>query len=164
MRITSSAFKSGGQIPIEYTGAGHDASPPLAWTDLPGGCKSLALVCEDPDAPKSVELGHSFIHWVIYNLPPMTRSLSEALAPHEHLDQPLRADQGKNSFGKVGYSGPMPPEGRGPHRYHFVLHALDAELGIGPGATYEEFMHAAKPHILKSTRLTGIFERKKRAA
>src|SRR5438105_2930693 len=116
MRIESSAFSEGGQIPRSYTCDGEDISPQLSWSGVPEGARSLGLICDDPDAP-----GKTWVHWVIFNLPPGTRELPEGV--------PARAGvsgggaQGTNDFRKVGYGGPCPPGGS--HRYIFKLYALD---------------------------------------
>jgi Raf kinase inhibitor-like YbhB/YbcL family protein len=149
--LRSSAFQSGGAIPRQHTCDGADQSPPLSWSDLPAGTKSLALIVEDPDAP-----GGNFVHWVLFNLPPAPSELPRA-APHQSiLDNDAR--QGRNDFRRVGYGGPCPP--RGPaHRYFFRLYALDAPLELTPGATASELRAAAQDHILGKTELMGTFGR-----
>src|SRR5260221_9747546 len=99
LQITSTVFSEVQTIPQKYTCSGSDISPPLAWTQPPPGTKSIALICEDPDAP-----GGTFTHWVMYNMPSTDVVLSENIAGTEILDDGRK--QGKNSFGKIGYSGP----------------------------------------------------------
>ena len=139
------AFGPGEPIPKEHTADGRDASPPLRWDDAPRGTKSLALVCEDPDAPRG-----TFTHWVMWNLPAEARELGGA--------PPAGGAQGKNDFGKVGYGGPAPPPGK-PHRYVFKLMALDRPLDLKPGAAKQDLLAAAKGHELGEARLTGKYAR-----
>ena len=107
LRVSSSAFSEGSPIPAKYTCDGEDISPPIKWDGAPPGTKSLALICDDPDAPAG-----TWVHWVLYNLPPNSTSLSENTPILETL--PNGAAQGRNSFEKIGYGGPVPP-GVKPH-------------------------------------------------
>src|SRR5438874_11965395 len=122
--LTSTAFQEGQSIPKEYTGDGRNVSPPLQWSDPPTGTRSLALVCEDPDAPRG-----TFTHWAIFNLPAESRELSAGVPAEPAL--PNGTAQATNDFGKVGYGGPSPPPGK-PHRYVFKLYALDRPLDVQP--------------------------------
>jgi Raf kinase inhibitor-like YbhB/YbcL family protein len=148
--LTSLAFLDGEPIPRRYTCDGEDVSPPLAWSGVPPGTKSLALVCDDPDAP----LG-TWTHWVLYGLPPEADHLPGHLPTHGLLEDGTR--QGLNDFGNVGYGGPCPP--RGTHRYVFALYALDAEPPRAPGATVTALRTAVEGHVLASARLTGTYGR-----
>jgi Raf kinase inhibitor-like YbhB/YbcL family protein len=127
LKINSTAFREGETIPKQYTGDGKDLSPPLQWGVPPDGTRSLALICDDPDAPRG-----TWVHWVLFNLPSDVRALDEGVPPKETLANGTR--QGKNDFGKVGYGGPAPPRGK-PHRYFFKLYALDTVLDLQAGAT-----------------------------
>src|SRR6516165_8657122 len=127
IELTSKAFQPGAAIPKQYTGDGADRSPPLGWSDPPPGTKSLALICDDPDAPRG-----TWVHWVLFNLPAQTRELDEGVPTTETL--PTGAKQGKNDFGNIGYGGPAPPKGKG-HRYFFKLYALGVAVDLAPGAT-----------------------------
>lgn len=149
--LTSPAFQSGGTIPEGYTCKGQDLSPPLEWTGVPAGTQSLALLCEDPDAP-----GGLFVHWVLYNLPATMDSLAEGVPPLPSLANGAR--QGKNGFGRVGYDGPCPPPGS-THRYFFRLYALDTVLDLPPEATREQLLKAMEGHILAWGELMGRFGR-----
>jgi len=149
--LTSSAFTEGGAIPSVYTCEGKDLSPPLAWTDPPAGTNSLALISDDPDAP-----GKTWVHWVLYNLPPSTRRLPEAFPSDE--ERPDGARQGTTDFGRVGYGGPCPPSGT--HRYFFKLYALDAMLPLAPGATKPQLEAAMKGHLLAEAQLMGTYRKK----
>ena len=153
MKLSSSAFASGGAIPVKYTCEGENSSPPLAWSGVPQGTKSIALVCDDPDAP-----GGTWVHWVLYDLPPTTNELTEKLAPTPSL--PNSGKQGTNSFEKIGYGGPCPPPGKG-HHYLFKLYALDSTIALKPGATKVELLGAMEHHVLGEGRLVGTYQRKK---
>ncbi len=150
MKITSAAFQDGGLIPQKYTCDGEDVSPPLAWTDPPRETQSIALIADDPDAPRG-----TWVHWVIYDLPPDARELSEGVPPAETL--PNGAKQGRNDFGKIGYGGPCPP--RGTHRYFFKLYALDRKLGLPAGKTKQELLEAMRGHVLTEAQLMGRYAR-----
>jgi Raf kinase inhibitor-like YbhB/YbcL family protein len=150
MRIESSAFSEGGRIPRRHTCDGKDVSPPLSWSGTPEGAKSLALICDDPDAP-----GKTWVHWVVFNIPPAARQLPEGIAPGEII--PGGGTQGKNDFRKLGYGGPCPPGGT--HRYQFKLYALDAELALPAGATKAELEDAIEGHVLGQATLTGNYSR-----
>src|SRR5579871_5474963 len=145
--LTSTAFNEGQSIPAKYTGDGVDTSPPLAWTDPPSGTVSLALICEDPDAPVG-----TWTHWVLFNMPANLRKLDEGVSKEETLADGSR--QGKNDFKKIGYGGPAPPKGK-PHRYYFKLYALDTKLGLPAGATRKELLIAMKGHILAEGQAIG---------
>jgi hypothetical protein len=157
--LQSPAFEDFGRIPDRYTGKGEDVSPPLTWHNFPAGTRSFALIVDDPDAP-----GGTFTHWLIYNLAPVYRGLpglAEAVPKSESLTGELVHHNGgrqlKNDFGKVGYSGPMPPPGK-LHHYVFQLYALDQMLSTS--ITGKKQLRDALPgHILDQTKLTGTFQR-----
>jgi Raf kinase inhibitor-like YbhB/YbcL family protein len=123
LTLTSPAFAAGTEIPTRYTCEGADLSPPLAWTAPPDGTRSLALVIDDPDAPDPAAPKVTWVHWVLYGLPPAEGSLPEG-AGRDAL--PAGAREGLNDWRRPGYGGPCPPVGR--HRYFFKLYALDAVL------------------------------------
>lgn len=151
MEIKSSAFQNSADIPRKYTCDGTDASPPLRWENTPSGTKVFALIADDPDAPVG-----TWVHWVIYDLPPETRELAEGVATSDTL--PSGVKQGINDFRNVGYGGPCPP--RGPaHRYFFKLYALDAETNLKPRATKQQLLEAIKGHILAEAQLMGRYKR-----
>lgn len=145
MRLTSPVFVEGGQIPRQYSGEGCNELPPLDIEGVPAETTTLAVVMEDLDSP----LGDSVTHWLVWNLPPETARLDAT-----HL--PDQARQGTDSFGRVGYRGPNPPEGR--HHYRFRLLALDMHLALERGATRTSFDHAIRDHVLAEADLTGYFE------
>jgi Raf kinase inhibitor-like YbhB/YbcL family protein len=149
--LTSSAFRFGERIPTEYTADGRNVSPPLKWDGVPAGAKSLALTCEDPDAPKGL-----FAHWVAFNLSPDTTELGEGVPAKESL--PDGTAQGVNGFGNPGYGGPSPPAGK-PHRYAFHLYALDEKLNLPAGATREQLTSAMQGHVIAQGELTGTYGR-----
>lgn len=150
IKLTSTAFQDGGLIPARYTCDGPNVSPPLSWSGLPPGTKSLALVCEDPDAP-----GKTWTHWVVYGIPPTTMQMAEGIVHEETLSN--GGKQGKNDFGKVGYGGPCPPSGT--HRYFFKLSALDSETSLEPGATKDQLLGAIDGHVFAQGELMGKYKR-----
>ncbi len=150
IKIKSAAFVPGGKIPGKYTCDGMDISPPLAWTSGPGGTKTFALICDDPDAPMG-----TWVHWVLFNLPADIIELRENVPPERELES--GAKQGMNDFRKIGYGGPCPPGGT--HRYYFKLYVLDTEINLEAGATKSELLKAMEGHILAEGQLMGRYER-----
>jgi hypothetical protein len=157
MAIRSTAFADGAEIPRRYTCEGADVSPPLEWTDVPAGAKSLALVVDDPDAPDPKAPRMTWVHWVLHDMPPGTAGLAEAVA-RDALPPGTR--HGVNDWKRTGYGGPCPPIGR--HRYYFKLYALDAVLGDLPTPTKAELEAAMKGHVLAEAKLMGTYEKKTR--
>ena len=151
MQLTSSAFTAGRTIPSEYTCEGENRSPALAWRGVPAQARSLALVVDDPDAPR-----RRWVHWVLYDLPPTADGLPEAVPPDAERSDGAR--QGRNDFGQLGYGGPCPPPGPA-HRYVFTLFALDVSLGLPAGATRAEVSRAMEGHVLATASLIGTFGR-----
>jgi Raf kinase inhibitor-like YbhB/YbcL family protein len=151
--LKSVAFEEGGNIPKEYTCDGANISPPLGWGDPPEQTKSFALLVEDPDAP-----GKTWVHWILFNIPPDIRQLSDNIPKQKTLAGNQR--QGTNDFGKIGYGGPCPPKGA-PHRYFFRLYALDKMLDLKPGATKPELLKAMEGHILAKAELMGRYQRQR---
>ena len=149
--LSSPAFDPGKPIPKQYTCDGRDVSPPIRWSDVPAKATSLALICDDPDAPAG-----TWVHWVIYDIPAATIELREAVPPDENLSGGAR--QGVNDFRKVGYGGPCPPPGK-PHRYFFKLYALDGPTGLEPRATKDDVLKAVKGHVVGETQLVGTYQR-----
>lgn len=152
MNLSTSAFPDAAPIPAHHTADGPNLSPPLQWSGVPGNTKSFALVCEDPDAPRG-----TWIHWVLFNLPPDATSLPEGVPADQTL--PGGARHGKNDFGKFGYGGPAPPKGPA-HRYFFKLFALDTMLELPAGATRAQLEAAMKGHLLASAQCMGKYQRK----
>lgn len=150
IKLTSTAFQDGGLIPSNYTCDGANVSPTLNWSGVPPTAKALAIVCEDPDAP-----GKTWVHWVVYDIPPTTMQLSEGIVHEEKLSNGSK--QGTNDFKKVGYGGPCPPSGT--HRYFFRLYALDSETSLGLGATKERLLEAIDGHVLAQGELMGKYKR-----
>ena len=150
IKITSSAFEEGGFIPAKYTCDGADVSPPLQWDAVPEGTKSVALICDDPDAPMG-----TWVHWVLFNLPSDAKELAENIPAEETL--PNGAKQGVNDFGRIGYGGPCPPGGT--HRYFFKIYALDTEVGLEAGADKRQLLKAMEGHILEQGQLVGKYKR-----
>lgn len=156
IKVTSSAFKNDQPIPKKYTGEGEDVSPPLSWSNVPAETKELALICDDPDAPRP----EPWVHWLMYKIPAGTTQLPEAVPPERTLKTPPGVMQGTNSFGKIGYGGPMPPPGHGVHHYHFKLYALNKTLPLQPGIEKKALLSAMKGAIIAEGELVGTYERK----
>jgi Raf kinase inhibitor-like YbhB/YbcL family protein len=152
MRLTSSAFAENESIPERFTCEGEDVSPPLAWSGVPAEARSLALIVDDPDAP-----GGTFRHWGLFDLATDRPGLDEGAGSTGRGD----FREARNDFNRIGYSGPCPPRGRGPHRYRFRLLALDVgRLGAGADPRTAEVERRAQPHVIASAVLTARFERR----
>jgi Raf kinase inhibitor-like YbhB/YbcL family protein len=147
LQITSSAFANNGAIPREHTCEGRDSAPPLQWSDAPAGTKSLALIVDDPDAPDPNAPKTTYVHWVLYDMPPTATA-------------PTRARDGQNDWKREGYGGPCPPIGR--HRYFFKLYALDTMLGDLGSPTKPKLLDAMKGHVLEQAELVGTYEKQKK--
>jgi len=150
LAISSTAFSNGGMIPSRYTCDGANISPPLQWSGLPAGTKTVALIVDDPDAPAK-----TWVHWVVYDLPANTTQLPENIKPQENLAG--GGKQGTNDFKKIGYGGPCPPSGT--HRYFFKLYAVDIQTSLGPGATKDELLKTMESHVLAQGELVGKYKR-----
>lgn len=150
LTVTSCAFHEGELIPRKYSGDGDDISPPLSWSGIPEGSKSLALISDDPDAPMG-----NWVHWVCFNIPPNEPGLTEKIPPVDRLEN--GAKQGINDFRQLGYGGPCPPSGT--HRYYFKLYALDTVLNLRPGITKKELESAMKGHVLAQGQIMGKYKR-----
>ena len=149
MWLTSEAFADGSAIPRRYACDGENLSPPLAWGDVPAGTRSLAILCEDPDAPGGV-----FHHWAAYDIPARQTALGEGASTAEDLAQSL------NDFRQSGYGGPCPPRGDGPHRYVFRLLALSqGRLPLPPLPSFREVERAARGGLLGEAELVGLYAR-----
>jgi hypothetical protein len=152
LHMTSSSFENEREIPARYTCEGEDVSPPLAWSGVPQGTRSLALVLDDPDAPDPRAPKTTWVHWVVYDIPPSAAGLAEGAA------LPAGAREGRNDWKATGYRGPCPPIGR--HRYFHKLYALDTvlpDLGQPDKATLEGAM---KGHVLAQATLIGTYAKK----
>jgi Raf kinase inhibitor-like YbhB/YbcL family protein len=143
--VTSRAFQDGGKIPTKYSCDGDDVSPPLAWKGLPTNTGAVALVVDDPDAPRG-----TFTHWVLLDLEPVTTGITEGKVP-------VGAKQAKNSAGRPSYFGPCPPSGT--HHYRFTVYALSEATGLRDGAQLEEALQAIDSRTLTRGRLTGLYSR-----
>lgn len=155
MELKSPSFGNNQPIPKMFSGEGVDHSPKLEWTNPPGEAKEFALICDDPDAPSA----EPWVHWVIYKIPSGTTLLPEGLPKDPSLSEPRGALQGKNSFGTLGYRGPMPPKGGGLHRYFFKLYVLDVTLDLKPGVDKKAVLAAMKGHVIAEMSLVGTYTR-----
>jgi Raf kinase inhibitor-like YbhB/YbcL family protein len=154
--LTSTAFAALGAIPTLHTCEGRDVSPPLAWTGVPATAKSLVLIVDDPDAPDPKAPKMTWVHWVLYNLPPTTTGLAEGVAASA---LPAGTREGKNDWKRTGYGGPCPPIGR--HRYFHKLYALDVLLADLAPATKADVEAAMKGHVLAQAELVGTYQKQK---
>lgn len=146
LTITSSAFDKGGLIPQVFTCDGDDVSPPLQIEGVPSDAESLVLIMDDPDAPVG-----TWDHWIVFNMPPGTREVPEGAQPE--------GVGGKNSWGRVDYGGPCPPDKE--HRYVFKVFALDLLLELGQGVSKQDVLDAMKGHVLGYGELVGRYDRQR---
>ena len=153
LTLTSDAFSRGDTIPRRYTADGDDVSPPLAWSGAPQGTRSFALVVDDPDAPDPRAPRRTWVHWVLFNVPPDVAALPEDA---DRGNLPASARAGKNDWGKRAYGGPAPPAGR--HRYVHKIYALDTVLDLR-APTKGELEAAMVGHVLDHAELIGTYER-----
>jgi Raf kinase inhibitor-like YbhB/YbcL family protein len=154
LTISSSAFKHNETIPRRYSCEGEDISPPLQWTGVPPGTRSLALIVDDPDAPDPKAPRMTWVHWVLYNIPPSANRLEEAVAT-----LPGGTAQGTNDWNRTGYGGPCPPIGR--HRYLFKLYALDTELPDLQQPDKAGLEQAMQGRIVGEAVLIGSYEKER---
>ena len=150
--LSSAAFVDHHPIPSRFTCEGTEMSPPLAWSGAPAGTRSFALIVEDPDAPDPAAPQRTFVHWLLYNLPPELNVLAEGASTGA---LPPSARQGRNDFGGAGYGGPCPPIGR--HRYFFKLHALDTRLPADGTLDRKALGSAMQGHVLAKAELVGTY-------
>ena len=152
LTLTSPAFAHEGEIPRDCTCDGADTAPTLEWKGVPVGTKSLALIVDDPDAPDPLAPKMTYVHWVMYDIPPSGTVLRGGHTP-------AGARDGLNDWKRTGYGGPCPPIGR--HRYYFKLYALDSTLGDLKTPTKPRLLQAMQGHILASSELMGTYQRSK---
>ena len=152
--ITSTAFQYNGEIPTSYTCQGQDLSPPLQWQGIPPGTRSLALIVDDPDAPDPRAPKMTWVHWVLYNLPPESTGLPEGVSS---VDLPPGTKEGLNDWKRSGYGGPCPPIGR--HRYFHKLYALDVILDVMVRPEKAKIEAAMKGHIIAQAELVGTYQK-----
>ncbi|WP_026605976.1 YbhB/YbcL family Raf kinase inhibitor-like protein [Methylocapsa acidiphila] len=152
MRLSSSAFTDGGRIPRRFTCDGENFSPPLAWNDPPAGTRSFALLCDDPDAPSG-----TVHHWALFDIPAKRLALAEGEDRDATKDEFKRA---LNDFNRIGYGGPRPPHGHGPHRYRFKLFAVSLEhLPLGDSPSCRDVEREARNNALAEAGFIGVYER-----
>ncbi|HEX4475966.1 MAG TPA: YbhB/YbcL family Raf kinase inhibitor-like protein [Polyangiaceae bacterium] len=155
LALTSPAYAAGSSMPAKYTCEAGDTSPPLAWSGVPAGTKSLALVIDDPDAPDPAAPTKVWVHWVVADIPPSVTGFAEGAASS---GLPAGAVAGTNDFGKATYGGPCPPTGR--HRYFHELYALDAVLGLS-SPTKAALESAMNGHVLGKAELIATYQKTK---
>jgi Raf kinase inhibitor-like YbhB/YbcL family protein len=154
MKLVSTVFDHNGEIPARHTCDGQDTSPQLVWSDLPAGTQSLALIVDDPDAPDPAAPRMTWVHWVLYNIPPETTGLKQATG---RSDLTAGTREGTNDWGRTGYGGPCPPTGR--HRYFFKLYALDSLLPDLGQPDKPALLLAMEGHVLEQAELIGTYQR-----
>lgn len=154
LRITSPAFTDGSAMAAKYTCEGDDLSPPLAWSGVPDGTKSLVLIVDDPDAPDPKAPKLTWVHWVLYDLPPATKGLGEDA---NKTGLPAGTKVGLNDWKRTDYGGPCPPIGR--HRYFFKLYALDATLDGLKSPKKGEVEAAMQGHVLGQAQIIGTYQK-----
>lgn len=152
LAVSTPAFPDGGSIPARYTVEGADVSPRIVVESVPADTETLAVVVDDPDAGE-------FVHWLLWNVPADVTAVPEGVPNSETVASLDGARQGTNGFGELGYRGPAPPEGDGPHTYRFTVSALDTTLSVSPGAGRETLRSALAPARLARDRFTGEFDR-----
>jgi Raf kinase inhibitor-like YbhB/YbcL family protein len=155
IELTSTAFEHAGDIPSRFTCDGDDVSPALVWKDIPVNAKSLVLIVDDPDVPDPADPERTWVHWVLYDIPPAAGGLAEAMPAGE---LPPGTRPGKNDWGRTDYGGPCPPIGK--HRYFFKLYALDSVLGDLGYPSAGELEKAVRGHTVAVTELVGRYQRK----
>jgi Raf kinase inhibitor-like YbhB/YbcL family protein len=154
LRLESSAFTDHGEIPARFTCEGANQSPQLAWRSVPPNAKSLVLIVDDPDAPDPAAPKTTWVHWILYNLPPGDGSLPEAAGA---TDLPAGTLEGTNDWKRTGYGGPCPPIGK--HRYFFKLSALDVMLPDLKRPTKPVLETAMQGHVLERVELVGTYQK-----
>jgi Raf kinase inhibitor-like YbhB/YbcL family protein len=154
LTLLSPAFEDHTPIPGLHSCDGENVSPPLGWSGPPPRTSSFALIVDDPDAPDPAAPKRTFVHWVLYDIPPSVREI-ELAATRATLPDGTR--EGRNDRGATGYTGPCPPSGR--HRYFFKLYALDAALGDRGELTKRELERAIEGHVLERAVLVGTYPR-----
>jgi hypothetical protein len=154
LSLRSSAFDDGGEIPREHTCEGDDTSPPLSWSGVPQDTRSLVLIIDDPDAPDPAAPKMTWVHWVLFNIPPDATGLAAAMTSEQLPDG---TGEGLNDWQRTGYGGPCPPIGR--HRYFHKLYALDKVLSAMQQPTKAEVEKAMEGHVVASAQLIGTFQK-----
>jgi len=155
LTLTSQAFRQNGEIPAQHTCQGADVSPPLAWSGVPANTKSLALIVDDPDAPDPAAPKMTWVHWVLYNIPPTATRLPDGAAAQALPGGTL---EGINDFKRAAYGGPCPPVGR--HRYFHKLYALDTVLPDLKGPSKAALEKAMQGHVLMHAELIGTYQKR----
>jgi Raf kinase inhibitor-like YbhB/YbcL family protein len=154
LSLSSPVFTHNGPIPKLYTCQGKDISPSINWSGLPDGTKSIVLIVDDPDAPDPAAPKRTWVHWVLYNIPPSASGLPEAV---NATGLPTGTRQGRNDWDRTGYGGPCPPIGR--HRYFHKLYALDIVLQDLKQPNKATVLEAIEGHVIESAELIGTYQK-----
>jgi Raf kinase inhibitor-like YbhB/YbcL family protein len=153
LSLTSPSFAHGGEIPARHTCQGAESSPALAWSGIPAGTRSLALIVDDPDAPDPATPKRTWVHWVLWDIPPESTGVPEGVRDEQ---LPTGTRIGMNDMNDFGYGGPCPPIGR--HRYFHKLYALDTVIGELEEPTKKSLLAAMEGHVLANTELLGTYQ------
>jgi len=153
MDLSSTAFAPGSEMPRQHTCEGDDLAPPLRWSGVPDRTRSLALIVDDPDAPDPAAPKMTWVHWVLFDIPPSASEIPEGGRP-----LPVGTREGSNDWHRTGYGGPCPPVGR--HRYFFKLYALDTVLPDLHEPTKAELERAMQGHVLAQAELIGTYQKR----
>jgi len=154
MKLNTTSFRPNSEIPSNYTCEGADVSPELSWDEVPTEAKSLVLIVDDPDAPDPAAPKMTWVHWILYNIPPIVHNLEQGIADQE---LPSGTLQGVNDWRRIGYSGPCPPVGR--HRYYYKLYALDDVLPDLGKPAKADLENAMQGHIIAYAELVGTYKK-----
>ena len=154
MELSSLTFAPRGEIPVRHTCEGDDIAPPLQWQGVPEQAASLVLIVDDPDAPDPAAPRMTWVHWVLYDIPPTAAGLPVGGRP-----LPAGTREGLNDWGRQDYGGPCPPVGR--HRYFFKLYALDRLLPALARPTKAAVEQAMRDHVLAQAELIGTFQKRR---
>lgn len=154
IKLESDAFRPNETIPREFTGEGKDISPLLRWVGAPEGTRQFVVMMDAPDS-----VGEPWVHWLMYNIPGAVTALPAGVPATTLPPEPPGSAQGRNSWGRIGWGGPMPPQGGGLHQYLFTLFALDVELPLEPGLEKGEVLAAIEGHVIERGELIGTYQR-----
>jgi Raf kinase inhibitor-like YbhB/YbcL family protein len=159
MTLTSPAFLDQGPMPRRFAAEGGNISPPLSWDDIPEGTTSLVLIVEDIDLPLPKFILRTWVHWVLFDIPPGSPGLPEGIGRSAPV--PGGGTQGRTSYRRQGWGGPAPVGGE--HRYVFRLFALDCILGMPARACTETaLLSRMEGHVLAQVELTGRYAKHRR--
>ncbi|PNR92476.1 YbhB/YbcL family Raf kinase inhibitor-like protein [Petrotoga sp. 9PWA.NaAc.5.4] len=153
LKVSSPSFKNNDYIPTKFSCEGRNINPSLLIENIPDSAKSLALIMDDPDAPRG-----TFVHWVAWNIE-LANEIPENIPKKHQVSSPIKMMQGKNSADQTGYMGPCPPVGHGVHHYHFKIYIVDTEINLPESAKKEDLLKAIEGHIIDQAEIVGLYKR-----